>query len=318
MSKLHSFLSLFGKKFLKDRVFNQSASLTFVTLLGFVPFLIFLFFLIPELPFASGQSLETFLISIFVPDSAQQIGEYIAKITTQKISFNLFSFMLLIFTSYSLFRIINDTFDTILGAASQKNKNFFGDIIKFFGMCVGGVLLLLILISTSSVPILLKFIEIPFLQGILTYISPFLIMFVIFTLGFFFIPTVKIRYSSIFIGAGTSALIWIIFKYAFDWYIYNLTNMQIIFGVVSFVPIYLFWIYANWVIILSGVVLVAILDGRLQINESLLPNTQKIRIIIEKEVNQDEVKTLTDAIATPQDLQKALATFLKDENPDLD
>jgi membrane protein len=316
MSKLPSFFSMFSKKFLKDKVFNQSASLTFVTLLGFVPFLIFLFFLIPELPFASGESMETFLISIFVPDSAQQIGDYIAQLTTQKISFNLFSFLLLIFTSYSLFRIINDTFDTILGAASQKNKNFFGDIIKFFGMCVGGVLLLLILIATSSVPILLKFIEIPFLQGILTYISPFLIMFVIFTLGFFFIPTVKIRNSSIFIGAGTSALIWIIFKYAFDWYINNLTNMQLIFGVVSFIPIFLFWIYANWVIILSGVVLVAILDGRTDIDFNRSPNSQKIRLILEKEISQDEVKTLSETITTPQDLQKALSTFLKEENTD--
>jgi len=93
-----SYLKMFGKKFTQDRVLNQSASLTFITLLGFIPFLIFLFFLIPELPFASGESLENFLISVFVPTSAQQIGDYITQITTQKIPFNLFSFLLLIFT----------------------------------------------------------------------------------------------------------------------------------------------------------------------------------------------------------------------------
>jgi len=313
MTKFHSFLITFKNKFCKDRIFNQSASLAYVTLLGFIPFLIFLFFLIPELPFASDKSLETFLIKIFVPDSAEQIGQYIASLTTQKISFNLFSFLLLIFTSYSLFRIINDTFDTILGATSEKNKNFFGDIIKFFGMSVGGVLLLLILHSSSSVPILLKFIKIPFLQGILTYFSPFLIMFVIFTLGFFFIPTVKIRFTSIFIGAGTSALVWIFFKNVFDWYINNLTNMEIIFGVMSFVPIYFFWIYANWVIILSGVIIVAILDGRLELNDKSHASS-KLRIIIEKELSQDESKTLSDKVTNAEDLKNAIMTILNEDN----
>lgn len=312
MHSIFGFFRVFSRKFMKDRVFNQSASLTYVTLLGFIPFMIFLFFLIPELPFASGRSLESILISIFVPDSAQQIGDYITQLTTQKISFNLFSFLLLIFTSYSLFRIINDTFDKILGAATHKNKNFFGDIIKFFGMCVGGVLLLIILLSSSSVPILLKFIEVPMLQSVITSLSPFLIMFVIFSLGFFFIPTVKIRNTSILIGASSSALVWMAFKYAFDWYINNLTNMELIFGVVSFIPIFLFWIYANWVIILGGVILVAILDGRIEIDEIAPAKKEIIRIIIEREVDPDQVQKLSENITNSHDLKKSLEAFLKE------
>lgn len=310
MKAIVNFFITFNRKFINDRVFNQSASLTYVTLLGFIPFMIFLFFLIPELPFASGKSLESFLISIFLPDSARQIGEYIEQLTTQKISFNLFSFLLLIFTSYSLFRIINDTFDKILGAATQKNRNFFGDIIKFFGMCVGGVLLLLILLSSSSVPFLLKFIEVPMLQSVITSLSPFLIMFVVFSLGFFFIPTVKIKNISILIGASSSALIWMAFKYAFDWYINNLTNMELIFGVVSFIPIFLFWIYANWVIILGGVVLVAILDGREEQHQIVAENKETLRIIIEKEIDQDNSEKLKEFITNTKDVKKVLKRII--------
>ena len=282
MSKFQNFFSIFRKKFKKDMIFTQSASLTYVTLLGFVPFLIFLFFLIPELPFITDKSLESLLISIFVPDSAQQIGDYIRELTSRKISFNLFSFLMQIFTSYSLFKIINDTFDRILGEKSAKQKNIFNDMMKFFGMCFGGVMLLLILISSTSIPILLKFIEIPFLQGIITYLSPFLIMFVIFSLGFFFIPSAKVKNTPILIGAGSSAMIWIAFKHIFDWYINNLTNIELIFGRVSFIPIYLFWIYANWVIILSGVILVAILDNRIDSAHLAEFPVTRYRIIIEK------------------------------------
>jgi len=286
-------------RYAQDRVLNQSASLTFITLLGFIPFLIFLFFLIPELPFASGESLENFLISVFVPTSAQQIGDYITQITTQKIPFNLFSFLLLIFT--------------ILGATSQKDKKFFGRLLYFLGMCLGGVMLLIILLSSSSVPFLIKFIRAPFLQSIITYFSPFLIIFVVFSLGFFFIPSVKIRNISVLIGAGTAALIWLLFKNGFDWYINNLTNMEVIFGVVSFIPIFLFWIYANWVIILSGVVLVAILDGRIEFNEVPSHPRQKIRIIIEKEIDRDNIEMITEFETNPQDLKKALNIFVDEE-----
>jgi len=315
MNRIQTFLSIFRKKFKKDRIFTQSASLTYVTLLGFVPFLIFLFFLVPELPFISDKSLENLLISIFVPDSAQQIGDYITELTSRKISFNLFSFLLLVFTSYSLFKIINDTFDRILGERSTKRKNILNDMMKFFGMCFGGVLLLLILISSTSIPILLKFIEIPFLQGIITYLSPFLIMFVIFTLGFFFIPSAKVKNTSILIGAGTSALIWIAFKYVFDWYINNLTNIELIFGMVSFIPIYLFWIYANWIIILSGVILVAILDDRIEPAQLTEFPVTRYRIIIEKEIENQTAETIREEHLESKDLEKLLKSILKtDQN----
>jgi len=174
-------------------------------------------------------------------------------------------------------------------------------------------MLLIILLSSSSVPFLIKFIRAPFLQSIITYFSPFLIIFVVFSLGFFFIPSVKIRNISVLIGAGTAALIWLLFKNGFDWYINNLTNMEVIFGVVSFIPIFLFWIYANWVIILSGVVLVAILDGRIEFNEVPSHPRQKIRIIIEKEIDRDNIEMITEFETNPQDLKKALNIFVDEE-----
>lgn len=316
MSEFVKFIKIFSKKFKEDKIFSQSASLTYVTLLGFIPFLIFIFFLIPELPFISDKALEELLISVFVPDSAQQIGDFISGLTTKKISFNLFSFLLLVFTSYSLFKIINDTFDRILGENSPDKKHFLNDLLKFFGMCFGGVMLLLILISSSSVPILLKFIEIPFLQGVITYLSPFLIIFVIFTLGFFFIPSAKVKNISILIGSGSSALIWIVFKYGFDWYINNLTNIELIFGVVSFIPIYLFWIYANWVIMLSGVIMVAILDGRISPVNYFYKEKSKFRIIIEKDIDTENSEKIADEFYDTKDMKLLIKKLIEESNED--
>ncbi len=74
--------------------------------------------------------------NIFVPESANQIFEHISELAQRKISFNLFSFIILLFTSYSLFKIINDTFDHILVAKEEGKRGFLSDMVKFIGMTV--------------------------------------------------------------------------------------------------------------------------------------------------------------------------------------
>jgi len=89
-------------------------------------------------------------LSIFVPESADAIFEYISKIANKRIPFNLISFFILIFTSYSLFQIINSSFDRILNAKETKPKRFLTEIIRFFGMTIFGSVIILILLSASS------------------------------------------------------------------------------------------------------------------------------------------------------------------------
>ena len=245
LKEFYNLIKRFHRKFKKDRIFNQSAALTYITLLGFIPFIIFTIFFLPNLPFLKLESQFSDIVkSIFVPDSANQIYEYISQLANQKISFNLFSFVILMLTSYSLFKIINDTFDNILNAHETGKRNFFTDIVRFIGMTVFGSILILILLSASSLPLISKIFDIPFLQGIFLYITPFFLLFLVFTLGFFYIPTVKVARRSIFIGAAISASVWILFKSFFNWYIYNLTNTKLIFGYLASIPIFLFWIYA--------------------------------------------------------------------------
>jgi len=69
------------------------------------------------------------------------------------------------------------------------------------------------------------------------------------------------------IGSAVAASIWIIVKMGFDFYISNLTNMEVVYGVIATLPIFLFWIYLNWAIILFGVVLIAILENKEPIKE---------------------------------------------------
>ena len=131
--KIFVFIKAFRKKFNEVGIYKESAALTFVTLLGFIPFIIFLLFFLPELPFLKmGSKFGSILETIFIPESAQQIAQYISEIANQKISFNLFSFTVLLVTSYSLFKIINSSFDDILNVHETRKRGILYNFVKFF------------------------------------------------------------------------------------------------------------------------------------------------------------------------------------------
>ncbi|MBT3755141.1 MAG: YihY family inner membrane protein [Candidatus Cloacimonetes bacterium] len=312
-NKIFPFIKIFWKKYNEDKIFKESAALTYVTLLGFIPFIIFLLFFIPDLSFMqTEEQISKLALSIFVPESAEMIFDYIKQIANKRIPFNLISFFILLFTSYSLFQIINSTFDNILNAKEIKSKNFLTEITRFFGMTIFGSVIILAILSAISLPIVSKYFELPFWQHLSLYLTPFLILFIIFTLGFFYIPTVKVKKRSIVIGAAVSAIIWILFKSFFNWYITTLTNIELIFGVLGAIPIFLIWIYTNWVIMLSGVIIVSILEGRHKRDESMMKDMENIKISIERTLPRSSKNRKTKSELSRKDIKEILQEILNE------
>ena len=312
--KIISIFKAFRNKFKEEGIYKESAALTFVTLLGFIPFLIFLIFFLPELPFLKlGSQFSDLLISIFLPESAAQISEYVSQLATQRITFNLFSFVILMGTSYSLFKIINDSFDNILNVHAKRKRGVIFNFIKFLGMVIFGSLLILLLLSTTSLPIVSRFFEVSYFQKLLLHLTPFLILFIIFSLGFAFIPTIRIRTKSIFIGSAIASVVWIIFKTIFNWYIFTLTNTQLIFGYFASIPIFLFWIYANWIIILCGVIIVSILEGRHKIKEITESDLQTVRITFEKQIDDKNSGSFNKTTLNRDDIKDILKELLAED-----
>ena len=131
-------------------------------------------------------------------------------------------------------------------------------------------------------------------------------MFTVFSFGFFYIPTVKVKFRSIIIGAACSSITWILFKSLFNWYVVHLTNIELLWGVLASLPIFLFWIYSTWVIMLSGITIVSILENRHIPVKSDIPS-RKLRITIEKSINKDEmIKLSTPTLLNKDDVKEIL------------
>ena len=88
LKNIRNFLKIFWRIYNEDKIFKESAALTYVTLLGFIPFIIFMLFFLPDLPFLRlEENISKLALSIFVPESAEAIFEYISQIANKRIPF---------------------------------------------------------------------------------------------------------------------------------------------------------------------------------------------------------------------------------------
>jgi membrane protein len=288
MNRINQFLAFtdkFLKEFSKQSIFKESAALSFITLTSLIPFTMFLLFFIPELASFDAESVEAILVKVMLPSSAQQIVHIFKSSLGSNSTYNIMTFVGLFFTSVMLFFTINRAFDKVLYIDERKRGNFLVQIVQFIGMLILGFILTALIFSSSSIPIISKVFNIPILKIMGDLLLPFLLLFFIIIMSFFFIPSLQVRKRVIIVSGLLTTTTWIIVKSLFNYYIKYLTNLQIVYGVVASIPISMFWIYVNWIIILSGVVLISILENR---SENQLPIGKRKKVLLTLEYSSEQ------------------------------
>ncbi len=297
MQKVRDFLVLFYKKTTSEGILKEAAALTYITLLGFIPFLMVIVFLLPKISNLVAQSgLNKHLYQNFMPVSTSEVGNLVSQLMTRQTTFNIFSLIIAVITSYSLFKVIRDTFDRILVMEFQPAKDLLSQLLKFFGTIIFGFIIILLLFSSSSLPIISSILNIPLFHGVVITVLPFILEFVALLFLYMILPSIKVKRKALYRGAFWTTLIWVVVKSGFDYYIYNLTNIEAVYGVLKSLPIFLFWIYVNWVIILGGMVLVTILEHKEKALDEV-PDKHYVRVTLEMYTNRKkdkELETLLD------------------------
>lgn len=280
--KVWEFISIFYRRVTTEGVLKESASLTYITLLGFIPFITFVVLMVPNLPFLDFKAkLNTVIEQNFVPGSARAVTQFISGLLKQRTGFNIFSFIVLIVSSYSLFSVIRDTFDRILSMQIRPPVDWLGQLLKFLGTMIFGMFIMIVLFSTSSMPIISTLLRYSFLKQQLLYLIPFVIQFMALTFLYMILPSIRVQRSSLFRGAFWTTVVWVIAKSGFDWYIFNLTSVQKVYGYFALLPISLMWIYANWVIIIGGIVLISVIDQKDKVEIARKIPKKVVRITME-------------------------------------
>jgi membrane protein len=314
MDNIREFTRLFYHRATTERVMKESASLTYITLLGFVPFVTFLVLIAPDLPFLNlGDKFKDIVAKNFIPGSANAIMNFVDEmIARRRVGFNIFNFIVLLVSSYSLFKVIRDTFDRILSMELSLKQDAITQIVKFLGTVVFGLVIMVVLFSSSSVPLISHLLKVPMLRWLLVVI-PFVLQFLGLMFLYMLLPSVRIKRSSLFRGAFWTTVIWTVAKTLFDYYIYNLTSVQAVYGVMAALPIFLMWIYVNWAIILGGIVLVSVIDNPQGLEGMRKAPTQVVRVTLEMFTNAKLNKQL-EGIVTKKELKKLIDSIDEEGN----
>ena len=94
---------------------------------------------------------------------------------------------------------------------------------------------------------------------------PDVVIFITFSILYWWAPKVKVRWSDAALGALVAALCWELSKMGFAWYLESgLSNHMLVYGSLGTIVILMLWIYLSGLICLFGANLVAQMVGRRQ------------------------------------------------------
>lgn len=241
-------------EFFKDHAPVRAAGLAYSTILALVPFSALLFSLFTAFG-AFEQALstfETFLIDQLIPTKQDEIVGYINRFVENAGTLGVIGLTFFTITSIFLIDSVSNVFNTLWHTRSRRN--FLGKLTVYISVIVVGSLLISASLSvtsyiTSSFPAeTLK--EIGLFTKLFFNIIPVLFIFLVLLLMITLLPSVRVRFPSALLGSFVGTILWEIAKNIFIYVTNSVIRISIIYGSIAVIPVFLFWIYLVWNIIL--------------------------------------------------------------------
>jgi len=246
-----------GKKFNRDQCLDSAGSLTFTTLLSIVPTAMIVIWILGSFEKITSQSLQyqEFLLNNLVPDAANQVRGIIIDLSERRHKIPIYASAMLLITELLLVYAIDDKINRIWHSVKIHRP---GLRIVFYLLVVtaGPVLLGLSLSLTSyitSLSVIKEGLQLVSGELFLIRLIPLFFSLVLLTLVFKYSPRKNVNFKHALLGALLSSILFELGKYGFSWYVLQFPNYEMIYGAVSFFPIFLIWLYLSWCIILLGV-----------------------------------------------------------------
>lgn len=162
------------------------------------------------------------------------------------------SFALLAWAAIGLVISMEHSFNQIYGGAPGRSLAR-RVTLYWSALTLGPVLILVSVFMTTQV---VGYVEpIPWVGPLLKQLSRFTALGATwFLLVFLYslMPNTKVRLRSAMLGGIVAAVLWELAKYGFGLYVRKAVPYAEIYGVLGLIPLFLFWVYITWLIILFG------------------------------------------------------------------
>jgi len=244
------------KHFQEDRCFEEAASLGYTSLLAMIPLLAVVFGIVAAFPVFTDWSdkLQSFIFENFLPATGEQIVPYIDDFLNSISSLTLPGTVMLFVTALLLMFRIEVALNRIWRV--DRNRTLTNRIVMYWAVLTLGPILMGAAVALSATKVLTAL-------GLDGGVSPglqnfgmFFLSWLVFSLFFLLVPNRRVQIKHALIGAFLSAVLFEIAKAGFVAYVSN-ANYKVIYGALATVPIFLFWLYLVWIVVLFGASLAA-------------------------------------------------------------
>ncbi|MGI6524242.1 MAG: YihY/virulence factor BrkB family protein [Bdellovibrionota bacterium] len=253
-------ISSAADRFYWDNGFSKAASLAYTSLFSLVPFITLIFGILAS--FALSEEyvavVEEFIIRNFVPADGVgiQLNEFLQNVRVNVSALNLPMLVFFIVSSILLINTIenaiNETWQVFEARSWSHKIGAFSSIILITPILILSVY---VFVTLRIEPLLEKF-GAQSLHSIVhplyNYLVPFLLMFAAFACLYYMIPKASVKFSAVVFGALFTSLVFVCAYWAFAIYIEKNASYEKLYGAIAAIPIFLFWLYIFWTIVLLG------------------------------------------------------------------
>ncbi|MDF7670981.1 virulence factor BrkB family protein [Orbaceae bacterium ESL0721] len=251
-AQITKFIAILWDRINRDRLTISAAGLSYTTILALVPLTTVIFSLLSAFPIFNDAShaLKELIYNNLLPAASDTVGHYLDQFIQNTKKMTIFGIVGLIITSLLLIRSIDSALNLIW--QTKRKRSLIYNLTIYWTILTLGPILVGSSVAVSSYIFSLKWFTNTATSGFLLNILPFIISIIGFWLLYSIVPTEPVPAKAALIGSLIAAILFEIGKRAFTLYVTSFPTYQLIYGVVSSIPIMLVWIYCSWCIVLFG------------------------------------------------------------------
>jgi membrane protein len=240
---------------------THAASIAYYSLLSLFPFLLLLVSVLGVVTSRADARAETlnFVLHYF-PTRLDFVARQLEALQRTRVSLGLFGGFALIWASLGFFSAISTAVNYAWKV--ERNRSYLKHKLVAFLMMVTACGLLALTVFVFSVSQVVsaswfgafteRFPSLLRMRGLT--VSSTATLSLIFGVGliFYFVPTAKVRFRDVWVGATLTGLLWRVAFAGFAWWVRDMSRYSI-HGSIGAVVVFLVWIYISSVILLYGV-----------------------------------------------------------------
>lgn len=252
-----------GTELAQRNLTQTASSLTFTSILAMVPLLTVVLSIFTAFPiFQDFQiSLEEFLTSKLMPDAvSDNVMTHLNQFASKAASLTAIGSIFLFVTSVMLISTIDKAFNDIWLVKEQRPLGHrilvYWAIVTLGPLVIGASLWASGMLARASLGYIH---DLPLIASLVLTIVPIILTAIAFTALFVYVPNCRVRWRDALLGGLLTSIVLELLRTGFAFYITKFPTYTLIYGAFATVPIFLFWVYLSWLVVLSGATFVAFL-----------------------------------------------------------